>query len=133
MEHDDRRGTASHARRPADGSKDVFVLRQVFCQDRDGCLLPGKQVFYEHPVPNPREEADSIKTNRILGPGVDAGKPAGMLQGTVASWNHDRGFGFITPQDGGQDCFVLRNSFSSSRDGALTIGSGKEGSIDRSV
>ena len=32
--------------------------------------------------------------------------------GTVKHWNDERGFGFITPEDGGDDVFVHRNDLS---------------------
>ena len=33
------------------------------------------------------------------------------LKGTLKSWNADRGFGFITPSDGGRDLFVHISAF----------------------
>lgn len=33
------------------------------------------------------------------------------VRGTLRTWNDERGFGFITPDDGGQDCFVHISAF----------------------
>ncbi len=42
-----------------------------------------------------------------------------METGKVVSWNDDRGFGFISPEEGGRDIFVHRSSVAS---GALVDG-----------
>mmetsp|Transcript_62395 Transcript_62395/g.120211 ORF Transcript_62395/g.120211 Transcript_62395/m.120211 type:complete len:129 (+) Transcript_62395:87-473(+) len=42
--------------------------------------------------------------------------------GTALRWRDDRGFGFIKPDDGGDDIFVHRNSLGEGRDQRLEEG-----------
>ena len=37
--------------------------------------------------------------------GVSGPPPEGKIQGTVKRWNGEKGFGFIAPDDGGEDLF----------------------------
>lgn len=54
-----------------------------------------------------RPGADRGRPGRPAGAGRPAsGKPARAGEGTVARYDEDRGFGFITPDAGGEDLFV---------------------------
>jgi cold shock CspA family protein len=48
------------------------------------------------------------------GGGVTGPPPEGMVEGTVRRWNSEKGFGFISPNDGGDDLFC---HFSQIKDG----------------
>jgi cold shock CspA family protein len=61
-------------------------------------------------------------------------RPRMPLNGTLRSWNDDRGYGFIAPRDGGREIFVHVSAFP--RDGSrptvgeslvYELGSGKDG------
>jgi len=48
-----------------------------------------------------------------------------MSNGTVKFFNNDKGFGFITPDDGGKDVFVHSNGLN-----GVSIGEGDKVSYD---
>lgn len=91
---------------PDAGGADVFVHQSDIEMEGFRCLCESEPVQYTLTMgEDGRSKASSVK-----GPG------GGPLQGVwggvqyskgiVAAWSADRGFGFITPSDGGPDIFV---------------------------
>ena len=86
---------------PDDGSPDLFVHASALVSD-DGSyvgLREGDRVEYEVV---PGERGPQAAQVRLL---ADAGPP-GRPQGTVSWFDAGKGFGFITPYDGGPDLFA---------------------------
>ena len=52
-----------------------------------------------------------------------------MSKGTVKWFNEGKGFGFITPEDGGKDLFVHHSAIKSG-DGRTTLNDGQEVEYD---
>eukprot|EP00747_Dinoflagellata_sp_TGD_P182144 gnl/TRDRNA2_/TRDRNA2_36265_c0_seq1.p1 gnl/TRDRNA2_/TRDRNA2_36265_c0~~gnl/TRDRNA2_/TRDRNA2_36265_c0_seq1.p1 ORF type:complete len:638 (+),score=121.64 gnl/TRDRNA2_/TRDRNA2_36265_c0_seq1:50-1915(+) len=107
---------------PANGGEDLFVHRSALL---DGtALVPGARVAYE-------EGWDERKNKPMVGSlwgangaGASGAAPppprgggwmasagaASMLRGTVKAWVEEKGMGFITPANGGEDIFVHRTA-----------------------
>jgi cold shock CspA family protein len=54
----------------------------------------------------PRAAAASATVPRAVSSGADEGGPTYAVNGTVKWFDQVRGFGFVTPDDGGQDVFL---------------------------
>ncbi|HLT48583.1 MAG TPA: cold shock domain-containing protein [Rubricoccaceae bacterium] len=54
-----------------------------------------------------------------------------MARGTVKMFNADKGFGFITPDEGGRDVFVHRSNVAGlDRDEGLSVGESVEYDVE---
>ena len=113
-----------------DGGGDVFVHRTGVKSDGFRAFALGERVEFELV-----EDADGRgKAADVTGPG--GGELQGPWQegevpeeGVVARWREDKGFGFITPQDGGDDVFVHQTAIFATGFRALVVGDTVEYSV----
>ena len=52
----------------------------------------------------------------------------GKMRGQVQTWNDEKGFGFITPEDGSKDCFVHHSAIQG--DGYKSLSEGQKAEFD---
>ena len=92
---------------PAEGGDDIFVHQSELVMDGYRCLNEGEQVEYQHMHD---DQSGRVKAHQVTGPGGNPLKgfwgEERPRSGSVARWRNDRGFGFITPVEGGNDIFV---------------------------
>merc|ERR1712167_514530 len=96
---------------PDDGSKDVFVHNSTIQQEGVNSLVEGEKVEFIVKV----ETDGRLKASEVTGLNGENFRgqweeDAVVKNGTVARWRGDKGFGFLTPEDGGdKDIFVHVN------------------------
>jgi len=114
---------------PEDADKDIFVHRSGVSAPGFIAFSQGESVEFDVVTdPDGRSRAEGVTGpggGELQGPWAD-GEP---LVGVVARWRSDKGFGFITPEGGGDDVFVHQSAIFASGYRSLVVGETVEYSL----
>lgn len=108
---------------PDGGGDDVFVHQSVISMDGFRCLAEGAPVSYEVAT----EDTDGRSRATVVA-SPDGSKLKGLWgdeehsRGTVSRWRADKGFGFVSPDDGGPDVFVHQTAIQALGFRSLVVG-----------
>ncbi len=116
---------------PVDGSSDAFIHSSVVSRAGLRDVAEGTKLLVQ--IGNGAKGRQVLNIIQVLGiseitlqanPRPPATGPEVELTGTVKWFKADKGFGFVTPDDGGRDIFVHRTVVL--RAGAQTLESGQK-------
>lgn len=111
---------------PDDGSPDAFLHASVVEQAGHQTLFEGTTIVCDLTHGQKGPQVAAIHRVEAGPPGAARGPSAGprrsggtAVEGKVKFFNAEKGFGFITPDDGGKDIFVSSRTLQQDRLGTL--------------
>ena len=113
---------------PDDGGDDVFIHKKK-CNGAESLNAGDKVSFDMGEYWSESKQYMKVEANNctVFASGGGGGGGEGTMTGTVRMWREDKGFGFITPDDGGDDVFIHKTQCNDTE----SLSEGDQVSFDR--
>ena len=108
--------------RPDDGSPDAFLHISVVEQAGHSSLQEGAKLVCDLSEGRKGPQVAAIHRVEAPSPGsapAGSGMSGGQIEGTVKFFNPEKGFGFVSPDDGSKDVFISARTLE--RTGLFTL------------